>query len=143
MSIIFYALVICLNFFFLKRIVIQCSFFCFFLNIFVRNRVFPGYASGGESACQCGRCRRLRFSPWVKKIPWRRKWQPTPVFLPGKFMDRRAWQATVYEVTKSQTKLSNQAHTQVCNTVEISGANSKRCWFFFADQVASYFRFII
>jgi len=95
--------------------------------------VFPGYASGGESACQCGRCRRLRFSPWVKKIPWRRKWQPTPVFLPGKFMDRRAWQATVYEVTKSQTKLSNQAHTQVCNTVEISGANSKRCWFFFAD----------
>ena len=30
-------------------------------------------------------------------------------FLPGKFMDRRAWQATVYEVAKSQTKLSNQA----------------------------------
>ena len=28
--------------------------------------------------------RRLRFSPWVWKIPWKRKWQPTPVFLPGK-----------------------------------------------------------
>ena len=28
--------------------------------------------------------RRLRFDPWVGKIPWRRKWQPTPVFLPGK-----------------------------------------------------------
>ena len=26
-----------------------------------------------------------RFDPWVGKIPWRRKWQPTPVFLPGKF----------------------------------------------------------
>ena len=27
---------------------------------------------------------RLRFDPWVWKIPWKRKWQPTPVFLPGK-----------------------------------------------------------
>ena len=39
------------------------------------------WLSGKESACQC---RRLRFDPWVRKIPWRRKWQPTPVFLPGK-----------------------------------------------------------
>ena len=29
-------------------------------------------------------CRRCRFNPWVRKIHWRRKWQPTPVFLPGK-----------------------------------------------------------
>ena len=28
--------------------------------------------------------------PWVKKIPWRRKWQPTPVFLPGKSDGRRS-----------------------------------------------------
>jgi len=34
-----------------------------------------------ESACQC---RRQRFNLWVRKTPWRRKWQPTPVFLPGK-----------------------------------------------------------
>ena len=39
------------------------------------------WLSGKESACQC---RRRRFDPWVRKIPWRRKWQPTPVFLPGK-----------------------------------------------------------
>ena len=32
----------------------------------------------------CLQCRRGRFNPWVWKIPWRRKWQPTPVFLPGK-----------------------------------------------------------
>ena len=31
----------------------------------------------------CLQCRRPRFDPWVGKIPWRRKWQPTPVFLPG------------------------------------------------------------
>ena len=32
---------------------------------------------------QCRRCRRCGFNPWVRKIPWRRAWQPTPVFLPG------------------------------------------------------------
>ena len=41
-----------------------------------------------------------------KKIPWRRKWQPTPVFLPGKSHDKGAWQATVHGVAKSQTRLS-------------------------------------
>ena len=36
----------------------------------------------GKSIClQCG---RPGFNPWVRKIPWRRKWQPTPVFLPEK-----------------------------------------------------------
>ena len=44
--------------------------------------------------------RRLKFDPWVGKIPWRRKWQPTPVFLPENSMAREAWQATVHEVTK-------------------------------------------
>jgi len=34
--------------------------------------------------------RRPRFNPWVKKIPWRRKWQSTPVFLPGKFHGQRS-----------------------------------------------------
>jgi len=34
--------------------------------------------------------RRLKFYPWVGKIPWRRKWQPTPVFLPGKSQGQRS-----------------------------------------------------
>ena len=42
----------------------------------------PWWLRGRESACQCG---RLRFDPWVGNIPWRRKWQPTPVLLSGKF----------------------------------------------------------
>ena len=42
-------------------------------------------ASGKESACQCRSRRRQGLDPWVGKIPWRRKWQPTPVFfLPEK-----------------------------------------------------------
>ena len=42
-------------------------------------------ASGTESACHCRRCKEFRFHPWVQKIPWRRKWQSTRIFLPGKF----------------------------------------------------------
>ena len=42
--------------------------------------------SGKESDCQH---RSWGFSPWVGKIPWRRKWQPTPVFFPGKSYGRR------------------------------------------------------
>ena len=45
----------------------------------------PRWRSDRESACQCGRHRRLMFDPWVRKIPWSRKWQPIPVFLPRKF----------------------------------------------------------
>ena len=40
-----------------------------------------------EFICQC---RRQGFDLWVRKIPWRRKWQPTPVFLPGKFHGQRS-----------------------------------------------------
>ena len=42
---------------------------------------FPGGSDGKASAYNVG---YPGFNPWVRKIPWRRKWQPTPVFLPGK-----------------------------------------------------------
>ena len=41
--------------------------------------------SGRGSLYQCRRHKRCRFHPWAGKNPWSRKWQPTPVFLPGKF----------------------------------------------------------
>ena len=66
---------------------------------------FPGGASSKETACQCRRCKRSEFDPWVRKIPWRRARQLTPVFLPGESNDRGAWQATVHRVAKSQTQL--------------------------------------
>ena len=54
------------------------------------NSAFPGGA-GRESACQCKRRNRCGFDPWVfKKIPWRRKWKPAPVFLPGKSHGQRS-----------------------------------------------------
>ena len=42
---------------------------------------FPGGATGKEPACQFMRQKRCRLDPWVRKIPCRRAWQPTPVFL--------------------------------------------------------------
>ena len=44
---------------------------------------FPGGSEGKESACNAGDAGRLGFDSLVRKIPWRRTWQPTPVFLPG------------------------------------------------------------
>ena len=43
---------------------------------------FPGGASGKEPICQCRRCKRCRFDPWVRKITWRRTWQPTLGYSP-------------------------------------------------------------
>ena len=47
----------------------------------VHCRLLPWWLSGKESTCQCKRC---RFNPWFGRMPWRRKWQPAPIFLPGK-----------------------------------------------------------
>ena len=51
---------------------------------------FPCVSSGKKSTYQCRRSRRSGYNPWVEKIPWRRVWQPTPVFLPGKFHGQRS-----------------------------------------------------
>ena len=46
--------------------------------------------SGKEPACQCRRHKRCGFNPWVRKIPWNRRWQPTPVSLPGESHGQRS-----------------------------------------------------
>ena len=48
---------------------------------------FPGGSDGKSICLQSG---RPGFDPWVGKIPWRRKWQPIPVFLPGKSHGQRS-----------------------------------------------------
>ena len=50
---------------------------------------FPGDVSGKEHACQSRRQKRLEFDPWIDKILQRRAWQPFPVFLPGKYHEKR------------------------------------------------------
>ena len=62
---------------------------------------FPGGANGKEPTYQCGRYKRLGFDPCVGKIPWRRAWQPTPVFLPRE--SQPGGFHPVHEVAKSWT----------------------------------------
>ena len=66
--------------------------------------VLSWWLNGKEPVCQCRRC---RFDPWIRNIPWRRKWQPTPVFLPGKPHEQRNLAGYSPRVTKSWTQLSD------------------------------------
>ena len=80
----------------------------------------PRWFSGKESACQCWRCRRHGFDPWVGKIPCRKKWQPTPVFLPGKshgyrsLVGYRPWGRKESDTTE-QLHFTSE-HSQWCNS---------------------------
>ena len=61
---------------------------------------FPGGSVVKKSTCQCRRYWRCGFNPCVEKIPWRKKCQSTPGFLPEKSMDKGTWWATVHGVAK-------------------------------------------
>ena len=51
----------------------------------------PGGARGKEPTCHCSLgVKRGQFNPWVRKIPWRREWQYSPVFLPGESHGQRS-----------------------------------------------------
>ena len=73
-------------------------------------------ASGKESTRQCRRCKRLGFNPWIGKIPWRRKWQPTPVFLPGECCGQRGLAGysprgrREWDTTERRTQTAPPAH---------------------------------
>ena len=73
---------------------------------------FPGGTSGKEPTCQFRRHKILGFDPW-RKISWRRKWQPTPAFLPEESHGQGSL-ASYHGVAKCQTwlkQLSAHAHT--------------------------------
>ena len=58
------------------------SFSPAFLMMYSAHKGFPGSSDGKKICLQCN---RLGLNPWVRKIPWRWKWQPTPIFLPEEF----------------------------------------------------------
>ena len=76
---------------------------------------FPGGTVVKESACQCRGHRRCGFYSLVGKIPWSRKCQPTPVYLPENPMNRGAWRIAVHGVTEES------------DTTEWL-SNNKKCW---------------
>ena len=80
----------------------------------------PRWCSGKESACQCKRHRRLGFHPWIGIIPWRRKWQPAPVFLLEKSHGQRRlmgyspWGHKESDVTeRAHTHTHTHTHTHI------------------------------
>ena len=74
---------------------------------------FPRWLSGKESTCQCRGPRRWSFSPWVGKIPWRKKLQLTLVFLSGKSHGQRSLACyNPWGGKMSQTRLSEHAHAR-------------------------------
>ena len=74
----------------------------------------PRWLIGKEPACQCRSSRRRRFDPWVRRTPWRRKWQPAPVILPGESHGPRSLAGYSPQEAKSWTRLkqlSTHIHT--------------------------------
>ena len=80
---------------------------------------FPGGASGKESTYQCRRHKRCAFNPWVGKFSWSRKFQPTLVFLPGKYHGLSSLQGyNPWTHKESDTNEHMSAHTHICTHTE-------------------------
>ena len=87
---------------FLYLLSISISFLCILLltsfSYFLNS--LPYWVTSKESTYQCRRLKRHWFDPWVGTIPWRMKWQLTPVFLLGKSQGQRRLQAIVHGIAK-------------------------------------------
>ena len=62
----------------------------FFFKIQENKMTTPNSAGGFPGGTVGRRCKRCGFNPWIRKIPWRRKWQHIPVFLPGESHGQRS-----------------------------------------------------
>ena len=102
----------------------------------------PWWFRGKESACQR---RRPGFDPWVGTIPWRRKWQPTPVFLPGKSHGQRSlsgYSSWCHKrvrhdlVTKQQSKFTKNRDNFIC--VHQSFQNHMASYLFLGPHISFF-----
>ena len=82
---------------------------------------FSGDTSEKEFACQCRRCERHRVNPWAGKIPWRRAWQPTPVFLPGESHGQRGLAGYSPQGRKESDATERQNNKQQQRAPETTG----------------------
>ena len=79
---------------------------------------FCGATQVAQRSTNSLQCRRWGFDPQVWKIPWRRKWQPTAVFLPGKYGQRSL---AGYGAAEGQTRPSVYSHTHCGDRGHIGG----------------------
>ena len=88
------------------------------------SRCFPGNARGEELTCQRRRHMGCEFEPWVGKIPWRRAWQPTPMFLPGESHGQRSLEGYSPRVRKSWTRLKRLSRHAFLRVLPITAHSS-------------------
>ena len=92
---------------------------------------FPGGSDGNSICLQCG---RPGFDPCVEKILWRRKWQPTPVFLPGKYHGQRSL-AGYSPWDHKESDMTEQLHFMIAQFIHPSGIHWKVHWITFSIPV--------
>ena len=83
------------------------------ISIYEKYSGLPRWLSGKKSACQYRSHRRCGWDPWVRKVPRRRKWQPTPVFLLGESHGQRSLVEYVWSMVSQRVRhnWSNWAHS--------------------------------
>ena len=79
-------------------------------------------------------CRRPGFDPWVGKIPWRRKWQPTPVLLPGESHGQRSL-VGYSPWSHKESDMTEQLHSLMVKNIYLE----KLFWFSESNRVANWF----
>ena len=64
---------------------------CVYVHVYMTGMyICPRWCIGKEPTCQCRRQKRHRFYSWIRRIPWRKTWQLTPVFLPAESQGERS-----------------------------------------------------
>ena len=84
---------------------LYCECMCVCVCVCVCIHTLPQWLSSKESACSARAAGEVGSIPGSGRSPGRGKWQPSPLFLPGKSMGRGAWQVTVHRVAKSWVHL--------------------------------------
>ena len=99
--------------------------------------MLPGFLGSSNSKEFCLQCGRPGFDPWVRKIPWRRTWQPTPVFLSGEFhrqrnlVDCSPWGCKELNTTERLTHIRVAYYTMISylkKDKDVAVANKYESW---------------
>ena len=101
--------------------ILQISYICICISkAYIYNtliEIMQMWHSHKEFACQYRRHNRCRFYHWVRKIPWNRKRQPSPVFLTGKCHGKGIWWATIHGIT--ELDMTEQVTEHTCTQANI------------------------
>ena len=102
--------------------------------------LLPGWLSGQEPACQGRRRKRCGSNPWVEKILWRRKWQPSPVLLPGEPHRQRSLAGSMPRGPKESDTTEHSTHTSTPHRTQFSWEQALQNGLTQAPQLQTPFR---